>query len=181
VAGYVGQTAIKVKEVIEKAKGGILFIDEAYSLSSNKNGDDFGKEAIDTILKAMEDNRDDLIVIVAGYPELMNDFLDSNPGLRSRFNKFINFEDYAPEELLLIFEGMCKKSGYILTNEARDHAVSYFKSKNTEKAENFANARGVRNFFENVVSNQSNRLAVLDIPTDEALCTITTDDLKTTN
>lgn len=119
VAGYIGQTAIKTQDVIQKAMGGILFIDEAYTLSPPDSSKDFGQEAIDTLLKAMEDNRDNLIVIVAGYPDLMEQFIQSNPGLRSRFNKYIYFEDYTAEELLLIYQGMCKKSGYSLTEDAR--------------------------------------------------------------
>lgn len=119
VGGYVGQTAIKVQELLERAMGGILFIDEAYALTANKGPTDFGQEAVDTLLKGMEDHRDDLIVIVAGYPDLMEEFLDSNPGLRSRFNKFIYFSDYVPEELVAIFKGTCERPA---TNAARTAA-----------------------------------------------------------
>ncbi|ARE64959.1 hypothetical protein A4V09_02990 [Blautia pseudococcoides] len=120
VGGYVGQTAIKVNEVIQKALGGILFIDEAYSLTENKGENDFGLEAVDTLLKGMEDNRDDLIVIVAGYPDLMDNFLNSNPGLRSRFNKFIKFDDYSPAELSAIFCSVCDSDliSYLLVGNA---------------------------------------------------------------
>lgn len=111
VAGYVGQTALKVQEVVEKSLGGVLFIDEAYALTYSTSGNDYGQEAVDTLLKTMEDHRDDFIVIVAGYPELMARFADSNPRLRSRFNKYINFEDYDVEELGKIFEIMCKNAG----------------------------------------------------------------------
>ena len=121
VGGYVGQTAIKVQEVIQKSLGGILFIDEAYSLTANKGENDYGLEAVDTLLKGMEDHRDDLVVIVAGYPDLMNEFLNSNPGLRSRFNKFINFADYNPKELVDIFKNMCNKSGYSATEECIEY------------------------------------------------------------
>jgi SpoVK/Ycf46/Vps4 family AAA+-type ATPase len=114
VAGYVGQTAIQTKEIIEKAKGGILFIDEAYSLTPQNAGFDFGQEAVDTLLKAMEDNRDDFIVIAAGYPDLMKNFIGSNPGLQSRFNTFINFEDYNPNELLEIFLSLCRQHNYFV-------------------------------------------------------------------
>ena len=114
VAGYVGQTAIKTASVIERAKGGVLFIDEAYALSSGKSENDFGGEAIETLLKAMEDNRDDLIVIVAGYTDLMEEFIDSNPGLQSRFNRYLYFDDYTVDEMLDIFELQCKKNFYVL-------------------------------------------------------------------
>ena len=159
VGGYVGQTAIKVKEVIDKSIGGVLFIDEAYSLTVNKGSTDFGQEAVDTLLKGMEDHRDDLIVIVAGYPELMNDFLSSNPGLRSRFNKFINFSDYRPEELIAIFSSMCQKSGYTATLDCLSFVQKYFSDRYLSRDVNFANARDVRNFFEKAVVNQANRLS----------------------
>ena len=120
VAGYVGQTAIKSQEVISSAIGGVLFIDEAYTLSSNKGEGDFGQEAIDTLLKEMEDNRDDLVVIVAGYPDLMEEFLQSNPGLKSRFNNFINFDDYTADELFDILNGMCKKQEFDIQKDAID-------------------------------------------------------------
>ena len=113
VAGYVGQTAIKTAEVIEKAMGGVLFIDEAYALS-NRGSTDYGMEAIDTLLKAMEDHRDDLVVIVAGYTELMQEFVHSNPGLESRFNRFMHFPDYTVDEMAGIFKMRCEKSGYTL-------------------------------------------------------------------
>ena len=114
VAGYVGQTALKVQDLVEKSLGGILFIDEAYALTDTHSENDYGREAVDTLLKAMEDHRDDFIVIEAGYPELMAHFVDSNPGLRSRFNKHIYFEDYRVEELYEIFKRMCENTGYIL-------------------------------------------------------------------
>lgn len=126
VAGYIGQTALKVTEVVEKSLGGILFIDEAYSLTVNKSDNDFGFEAVDTLLKAMEDHRDDFIVIVAGYPEPMDEFLNSNPGLRSRFNKHINFSDYTSEELVSIFEGMCRHAGYSVSEDCTTYVRDYF-------------------------------------------------------
>jgi AAA+ superfamily predicted ATPase len=125
VAGYVGQTAIKTTEVIQRALGGILFIDEAYSLTENGSENDYGKEAIDTLLKAMEDNRDDLIVIVAGYPEPMGKFLKSNPGLESRFNTFIHFDDYTSNELYSIFVGLCKKYNYKISIEVSKYLNDY--------------------------------------------------------
>ena len=165
VAGYIGQTAIKTKEVIDSAMGGILFIDEAYTLSANKGEGDFGQEAIDTILKAMEDHRDEFIVIVAGYTDLMEEFLDSNPGLRSRFNKFIHFPDYTPEELRRIFEFTAGKNGYKVSADALEYLQNYYKLKLAMAEPNFANARDARNIFEKAVTRQANRLA------DKADCT----------
>ena len=165
VAGYIGQTAIKTKEVIDSAMGGILFIDEAYTLSANKGEGDFGQEAIDTILKAMEDHRDEFIVITAGYPDLMEEFLDSNPGLRSRFNKFIFFPDYTAEELRNVFEFTAKKNGYKVSAEALEYLQNYYAIRLAIGEPNFANARDARNIFEKAVTRQANRLA------DKADCT----------
>ena len=178
VGGYIGQTALKVQEVIQKALGGVLFIDEAYSLV-NKGSNDYGIEAIDTLVKGMEDNRDDLVVIVAGYPELMENFLSSNPGLRSRFNKFIHFADYSPDEMVKIFECMAARAGYQLTPECMDFAAQYFKKQYQKLDETYANARGVRNFFETAVINQANRLS-LDNPnmTNQELTTIEFEDVS---
>ena len=175
VGGYVGQTAIKTKEVLDEAMGGILFVDEAYSLASSSEND-YGKEAIDTILKAMEDNRDDLIVIVAGYPELMDKFLHSNPGLESRFNKFIYFEDYTADELYEIFMLMCADANLGLDKPAEEYARKYFSEMYNHKSENFANGRAVRNFFEEVITSQANRLAPKDNITDDELNTLTYED-----
>ena len=158
VAGYVGQTAIKTQEVIEKAKGGVLFIDEAYTLSANKGDSDFGKEAIDTLLKYMEDYREDFIVIVAGYPKLINEFLKSNPGLQSRFNNFIDFEDYSPDELFEIFSRMCKKEKYKATESANEMLIKHFYNIYNKRDSYYGNAREVRNLFELIIKNQSNRL-----------------------
>ena len=124
VAGFVGQTAIKTSEVIQKALGGVLFIDEAYALSSHDNANDFGREAIETLLKAMEDHRSDLIVIVAGYTALMGDFIHANPGLESRFNKYFYFDDYNGEQLFSIFQSMCEKNGYTLSNDGAEYCKS---------------------------------------------------------
>ncbi len=159
VAGYTGQTSIKVKDVVQKSLGGILFIDEAYSLTAGKDSSDFGFEAVDTLLKYMEDYRNDLVVIVAGYPDLMDEFLGSNPGLKSRFNKFINFEDYNPEELFNIFKSICCDNGYIIEDDALDYLEDYFEKLYLTKKDDFANGRDVRNFFEQVIVNQANRLA----------------------
>ena len=177
VSGYVGQTAIKVNEVIQKSLGGVLFIDEAYSLTVNRGETDFGFEAVDTLLKGMEDHRNDLIVIVAGYPNLMNEFLSSNPGLRSRFNKFINFEDYNAEELKDIFVGMCKKSGYEPSFGCLAYVQKFFQTHCLKCSDNFANARDVRNFFEQALINQANRLSTDIHITDEELVEITMSDV----
>ena len=177
VAGYVGQTALKVQEVVEKSLGGVLFIDEAYALTYSTSGNDYGQEAVDTLLKTMEDHRDDFIVIVAGYPELMARFVDSNPGLRSRFNKYINFEDYDVEELGKIFEIMCKNAGYLTTSEALEYALSVFERKYKNRGKIFANAREVRNFFEKAMMNQADRLFSMQNPTNEELCTLVLSDV----
>lgn len=175
VGGYVGQTAIKTKEVIDEAMGGILFIDEAYSLASTSQND-YGKEAIDTLLKAMEDYRDDLIVIVAGYPALMERFLHSNPGLESRFNKYIFFEDYTETELYDIFMLMCSEANLSLDEPADEYVRQYFARMCEHKSDNFANGRAVRNFFEEVITAQANRLAPQTDITDEELNTLTYED-----
>ena len=167
VAGYIGQTAIKTSKVIESAMGGVLFIDEAYTLTS-KTENDFGFEAVDTILKAMEDNRDDLVVIVAGYIDLMQDFIDSNPGLRSRFNKYIDFADYTADEMMDIFRLNCKKSFYVLEDAAEAKIKEYF-TLVSESAGEFGNARGVRNTFEKILTEQANRIAEME--------TVSRDDL----
>ena len=178
VSGYVGQTAIKTKEVIDSAMGGVLFIDEAYALTTNTGKGDFGQEAVNTLLKEMEDHRDDFIVIVAGYSDLMEEFLDSNPGLRSRFNKVITFEDYMPDELLDIFKSICTKSGMTVTKEAQDCVLEYFMIRCGQNLKTFANARDIRNFYERAITNQANRLAAIESPTNGQLTTLTIDDVK---
>lgn len=178
VSGYVGQTAIKTRKIIDSALGGVLFIDEAYALTANTGANDFGTEAINTLLKAMEDQRDDFIVIVAGYPDLMQEFLDSNPGLRSRFNKQILFEDYASEELMDIFTGICSKSFFELTEDATACAKEFFKNRTEQHLAGFANGRDVRNYFEKVLTNQANRLATMVAVTDRDLVLITKEDLE---
>lgn len=176
VGGYVGQTALKTTSVLEKALGGVLFIDEAYSLTS-KSENDFGQEAVDTVLKYMEDHRDDLIVIVAGYTEPMRRFISSNPGLESRFNKYVDFADYTAEEMLEIFELNCKKSSYVLTKGAEKKLLSLLEAA-AKDADRFGNGRGVRNLFEKVLSAQANRIASLDEVTKEVLTTITKQDVE---
>jgi len=176
VAGYVGQTAIKTQKKIEEAMGGVLFIDEAYTL--NQKDENFGQEAIDTILKAMEDRRDEFIVIVAGYTELMRDFVESNPGLRSRFNKFFYFPDYTVDELQQIFMMQCRKYQYALTEEAEKAARDEIVKLEAAKGENFANAREVRNLFEKIITNQAARVADLENVDDDTLTRITIEDFR---
>ena len=176
VAGYVGQTAIKTQEVITKALGGVLFIDEAYALTGNTEND-YGQEAVNTLLKAMEDHRDDLVVIVAGYPALMQGFVRSNPGLESRFNRFLFFADYTADEMIAIFDMRCKKSGYTLSEETHKLLTGYLQ-KYAENNLNFGNARGVRNLFERAVSAQANRLAKQKSVSKEELMLLTAEDIR---
>lgn len=158
IAGYQGQTALKVKNVIEKAKGGVLFIDEAYSITENDNTDSYGRECLTELTKALEDSRDDLIVIVAGYTEPMNHFFESNPGLRSRFNYFINFENYSSTELMGILETLARKDDYQLTDELKERLSCYFTDELETKVENFSNGRFIRNLYEDLIMNQAVRL-----------------------
>lgn len=156
VAEYVGQTAVKTRQVIDTARGGVLFIDEAYALA--KGGNDFGQEAIDTLLVAMENERDDLIVIVAGYDELMENFLKSNPGLPSRFKSTIHFDDYNPKELLTIYEKFCKDNQYSLSHDAKEQVSAHFTEMYANREEHFGNGREVRKYFEETVKKQSPRI-----------------------
>ncbi len=177
VAGYVGQTAIRTDEVFRKALDGVLFIDEAYSLSSKDSGKDFGQEAIETLLKRMEDHRDRIAVIVAGYPEEMREFIESNPGLRTRFNRFFYFDHYTPGELLKIFEVFMENARFTLTPGARKALLAYINRKCEQRDRTFGNGRFVRNLFERVVEKQANRIAETSPLTDEILCTITAWDI----
>jgi SpoVK/Ycf46/Vps4 family AAA+-type ATPase len=178
VAGYVGQTAQKVTKVVNEALGGVLFIDEAYALASyNQSSNDFGPEAVATLLKLMEDHRDDLVVIVAGYPEKMRNFLRSNPGLESRFNKFFYFEDYTPEEMAAIFEHFCSQFDYRMTPAARRKLVRLFEGAYRLRDDVFGNGRFARNLFERAISRQATRLAALEAITDEELFTIEEPDI----
>ena len=177
VAGFVGQTAIKTQEAVQKAIGGVLFIDEAYALVNQENGNDFGHEAIEVLLKNMEDHRDDLIVIVAGYTNLMEKFIHSNPGLESRFNKYFFFEDYDAGQLMEIFRSMCSKNGYALSPEADQWAQEAFRDLYEHRDENFGNARDVRNLFEKAVARHSDRVAQLEAPTREQLMELLPQDL----
>ena len=179
VAGFVGQTALKTSDVVKSALGGILFIDEAYALAPEVGtGNDFGREAIDTLLKLMEDHRDDLIIIVAGYSEPMERFITSNPGLESRFNRYFMFEDYNSEELYAIFNSMCVKSEYILTEDATEFAREHFRVLYEFREENFGNARHVRNFFENIVTVHSDRVSALTDHTREDLTKVVKEDME---
>lgn len=175
VAGYVGQTALKVKDVVTQGIGGVLFIDEAYSLTGE--GQDYGREAIDTLLKLMEDNRDDLIVVVAGYTDKMNKFLLSNPGLRSRFNKYFSFEDCNPTQLTEIFNLFCHKGGFQLSPSAAEKASTVFDVLYENRDETFGNARLARNVFERTINNQANRIVSLLEINDQVLSTIESVDI----
>ena len=177
VAGYVGQTAIKTQEVIDSAMGGVMFIDEAYSLAP-KYKEDFGAEAIETILKSMEDHREDFVVIVAGYDELMESFINSNPGLKSRFNKFIHFPDYKGNELLDIFLKFLERNNYTIEMQALPILSRYFEQLYVSRDENFGNARDVRNIFEKVVANQANRIVTVDNLSDKDILEIKKADFK---
>ena len=175
VAGYVGQTALKTQEKIKEALGGVLFIDEAYALS--QKDDAFGQEAIDTILKAMEDHRDDLVVIVAGYTKPMEEFINSNPGLKSRFNKYIEFPDYSVDELEEIFYSNCSRYDYVVEEEAKKHVREMIVARKMQKQENFANAREVRNMFEEIITNQARRVAELESPSQDEMMLLKLEDL----
>lgn len=176
VAGYVGQTALKVQEVVNKAKGGVLFIDEAYSLINDKQ-DAFGKEAIDSLLKAMEDLRDDLVIIVAGYTELMEEFLQSNPGFKSRFNHFVQFDNFSTDELYDIFAMLCQTNDYQFGEAFAQRMKAQLHQIPIESIPNFSNGRYIRNLFEKLVTIQSNRLIQQAMITKEELMTFEEQDI----
>lgn len=177
VAEYVGQTAIKTNKIIDSALDGILFVDEAYSLVDGGSSD-YGKEAIATLLKRMEDDRDRLVVILAGYTDDMKRFIDSNPGLQSRFNRYIEFPDYSADELFQIFESSTKKYEYKLTDTASEFLKEVLNKAVEGKDKNFGNGRYVRNLFERVVENQANRISIVPDITAESLATIEEEDIK---
>ena len=179
VAGFVGQTAIQTTEVIDQALDGVLFIDEAYTLSPRSGGKDFGQEAIDTLLKRMEDNRDRLAVIVAGYPDEMKIFLDTNPGLKSRFNRYFYFDHYEPDELLRIFDVFLENAMFTLTSPARRELLGLLTALHRKRDKAFGNGRLVRNLFERIVEKQANRIAGITPLTDHLLCSITKYDIPT--
>jgi Holliday junction resolvasome RuvABC ATP-dependent DNA helicase subunit len=176
IGEYIGHTAIKVNNIINSAINGILFIDEAYSIS-NESQSDFGKEAVATLIKRMEDDRDKLIVIIAGYTSEMNLFIESNPGFKSRFNRYFEFEDYLPQELFLIYHKLCKSLDYTLTNEAKEKILLVFEIAYSKKDKTFGNGRFVRNIFEKTLELQANRIASIGVLTREILTTITIHDI----
>ena len=178
VAAYVGQTAIKTNALVDSALNGVLFIDEAYALVPEQKANDYGQEAISTLLKRMEDDRDKLVVIIAGYPDEMKRFLDSNPGLRSRFNRYIDFPDYTSGELYDIFCMYARKNQYKLSPEATEHLKKLFEYAVAHKDRNFGNARYARNLFEKSIQRQANRLANIKNATTEQLTLLTLDDVK---
>lgn len=177
IAGYQGQTALKVKKVIQEAKGGVLFIDEAYSLTENSNSDSYGRECLTELTKALEDYRDDLVVIVAGYQEPMKQFFESNPGLKSRFNTFINFDDYTADELVQIFEKICLDEQYIISPELREKLKDKFTNELENNKENFSNGRCARNYFDDIIMNQAKRLISIKNPSVDMLQQLLPEDL----
>ena len=178
VAGYIGQTAQQTSEKIQEALGGVLFVDEAYALTpEGGGGQDFGREAVDTLVKAMEDHRGELVVIVAGYTQPMQRFIASNPGLKSRFGRTIQFPDYAAEEMVDIFDAMLENDGYELEDAGRAKAYRLFREMHENRDESFGNARDVRNVYEAAITSQMDRVAALEELTDEMLATILAADI----
>ena len=178
IAGYQGQTALKVKKLIEQAKGGVLFIDEAYSITENDHADSYGRECLTELTKALEDYREDLVVIVAGYTEPMNKFFESNPGLKSRFNTFIEFPDYGVDELEEILLSFCRKNDYSLDDGVRTQIREYLENCVEKKGENFSNGRLVRNIYDDLVMNHARRVVNIMSPAKKDLCTILPDDFN---
>lgn len=178
IAGYQGQTALKVKKVIERAKGGVLFVDEAYSITENEHSDSYGRECLTELTKALEDYRNDLVVIVAGYTEPMKNFFESNLGLKSRFNTFIEFPDYTAFELMEILYNMCLKNDYMLTPTAKEKLQDILIAKVAYKNDEFANGRLVRNIYDDIIMNQARRLINVDNPTKGELMQILDEDVS---
>ena len=177
IAEYQGQTALKVKRLIQKAKGGVLFIDEAYSITENEKSDSYGRECLTELTKALEDYRDDLVVIVAGYDDLMKKFFESNPGLKSRFNYFIEFEDYTVNQMFEIFLSYCKNEDYILQESAAERLKKYLDKQSEDSENKNANGRFVRNVFDKIIMNQAKRLSKLSLATKENYITILEEDI----
>lgn len=176
IAEYVGQTAIKVNKTVDSALNGVLFIDEAYSIAGESDND-FGKEAVATLIKRMEDDRDKLIIIIAGYTNEMNEFIETNPGFKSRFNRYIEFKDYTPTELLSIYESLCIKLDYKLTDNAKTKLTSLLANSYNNRDHSFGNGRFVRNMFEKTLEKQANRIASIQKLDKEILSTITENDV----
>lgn len=178
IAGYQGQTALKVKDVIERAKGGVLFIDEAYSITENDNSDSYGRECLTELTKALEDYRDDLVVIVAGYTEPMKKFFESNPGLKSRFNTFIEFDDYDETELADMLNMMCRKNDYVLSPISEAKIKELLANRVANKDKQFANGRLVRNIYDDLVMNHARRVVNIEAPDHQTLMEITEADVS---
>lgn len=176
IAGYQGQTALKVKSIIENAKGGVLFIDEAYSITENDHSDSYGRECLTELTKALEDYRADLVVIVAGYTDPMQKFFASNPGLKSRFNMFIEFDDYSEKELEDILAKMCKENDYVIHENARSSVAKILGKMTVSKDAYFANGRLIRNMYDDAVMNHAKRVANIDAPSRDQLSTLTNSD-----
>ncbi len=180
VAGYVGQTALKVEEIVKASINGVLFIDEAYALAKD-NKKDFGTEAIEVLLKKMEDHRDELVVIVAGYPDEMESFIETNPGLQSRFNRYFTFDHYKPKELIGIFELFCAKNDFVIHEEAREKLLFIFDKLYEKRHKSFGNGRVARNLFEKIIEYHANRIISITPLTEELLKTITEEDIPPIN
>lgn len=178
IAGYQGQTALKVKKVIERSRGGVLFIDEAYSITENEHSDSYGRECLTELTKALEDYRDDLVVIVAGYTEPMNKFFESNPGLKSRFNNFIEFADFQAKELKEILAAMCSDNDYTMNKELVSVIREFFDKQVQNKNNNFANGRMVRNIYDDLVMNHAKRVEAIDNVSKEELSLLIEQDFQ---
>ncbi|MBO4821782.1 MAG: AAA family ATPase [Prevotella sp.] len=178
IGQYVGQTAPRVNAICDSALNGVLFIDEAYAITQSGSKNDYGDEAVATLLKRMEDDRDKLVVIVAGYTKEMTQFIESNPGLKSRFNKYINFPDYTPAELFDIFRLYLRKNEYTISNEAAEYLRNELEIVVKNKNRNFGNARYVRNLFEKAIQCQANRLSQEKKLSNQQLQEVTLVDIK---
>lgn len=182
IAEYQGQTAIKVKRLINRAKGGVLFIDEAYSITENNHSDSYGRECLTELTKALEDYRNDMVVIVAGYTNLMEQFFESNPGLKSRFNTFISFNDYSLDELVQIFNYICNQNDYYAEEQAIEKVRDLLQIELNEKDGHFSNGRLIRNLFDDITLNQSKRLSMMTGNIDkESLMLIIKEDIPKSN